>query len=69
MSEPEDRCPACGLPVTTLGAFQAHYRAVARDAPNVAALCTMLGIDYAALKAEDRAQDEERARERGWKLL
>ena len=69
MSELEDRCPACGRPVATLDDFQAHHRAVARDAEHVAALWTLLGIDYAALQAEDRAQAEERARERGWKLL
>ena len=69
MSQPDDRCPACGLPIATLNAFQAHHHAVAHDAPHVAALWTLLGIDYATLRAEDRARVEERVRERGWKLL
>jgi hypothetical protein len=50
-------------------AFQAHLRQVAHDEHHVAALWTLLGIDYAAMKAEDRARAEELARERGWTLL
>ena len=70
MSEPEDRCPACGLPVATIVAFQAHHQAVAHDEQHVAALWSLLGVDYIALiAAEDRAEALERARERGWKLL
>jgi hypothetical protein len=44
--------------VTLLPAFQAHLRAVAANEQHVAALWTLLGIDYAALKAEDRARAE-----------
>ena len=64
-----EHCPVCGWDVTTLPVFQAHLRAVAANEPHVAALWTLLGIDYAALKAEDRAHAEELARQRGWKLL
>ncbi len=54
----EDRCPACGLPVPTVTAFQAHLRATARDEPHIA-----------ALQAEERGARLRRARERGWRLL
>jgi hypothetical protein len=64
-----EHCPVCGWDVTALPAFQAHLRAVAANEQHVAALWTLLGIDYAALKAEDRAHAEELARQRGWKLL
>ena len=69
MSRSADRCPACRRPVTTLDAFQGHHPAVARHAQHVAALWTLLGIDYAALQGDDPAQAEQRARERGWTLL
>ena len=65
----EDRCPACGLPVATVAAFQAHLHAIAGDEAHIAALYTLLGIDYAALKADERAEALERAWERGWRLL
>jgi hypothetical protein len=44
-------------------------RAGAANEQHVAALWTLLGIDYAAMKADDRAHAEELARQRGWKLL
>jgi hypothetical protein len=65
----EDRCPACGLLVRTVPDFQAHHRAIADDEPHIAALYTLLGIDYAALVAEARAARLRRAHERGWRLL
>ena len=65
----EERCPACGLAVPTLPAFQQHLRAVEPDEAHVAALYTLIGVDYARLRAENRAQAEELARERGWRLL
>ena len=69
----EDRCPACGMPIPMISDFQRHLHAVERDAEHVAALYTLLGIDYAALKADERAEALERARERahqrGWRLL
>jgi hypothetical protein len=64
-----ERCPVCGWDVTMMPAFQAHLRAVAKNEAHVAALYSLLGIDYAAMKAEDRAHAEELARERGWRLL
>lgn len=64
-----ERCPVCGWNVTVLPAFQAHLRAVQADEAHVAALWTLLGVDYAALRAEDRQHAEELARERGWRLL
>ncbi len=64
-----ERCPTCGQDVPTLPAFQTHLQAIAGDAPHTAALWTLLGIDYAALRAEDRARAEQLARERGWQLL
>jgi hypothetical protein len=64
-----DRCPRCGLPIGTVLAFRAHLQAIAADAEHVQALWSLLGIDYAAMRAEDRARAEELARERGWKLL
>ncbi len=64
-----ERCPQCGWPVPTILEFQTHLRAVERDEAHVQALWTLLGIDYAALRAEDRARAEELARERGWRLL
>jgi hypothetical protein len=57
------------MPVVTLPDFQRHYRTVQHDEEHVAALYTVLGIDYAAVRAEDRARAEELARERGWRLL
>ncbi|HEY7065332.1 MAG TPA: hypothetical protein VII06_27895 [Chloroflexota bacterium] len=63
------RCPVCAWDVTTLPAFQSHLRQIAHDEEHVAALYSLLGIDYAAMKAEDRAHAEELARERGWRLL
>ena len=69
MSQSEGRCPACGLPVATLVAFQAHHQAVVHDEQHVAALWSLLGVDYIALIAEERAEALERARELGWKLL
>ena len=68
-----DRCPAGGLLVLTLPDFQAHHRVIAGDEAHIAALYTLLGIDYAALQADERAEALERARdrahERGWRLL
>ena len=69
MSQSEGRCPACGLSVATLVAFQAHHQAVAHDEQHMAALWSLLGVDYTALIAEDPAEALERTRERGWKLL
>ena len=69
MSQPKDRCPACGWPVATLDDFQAHHRTVTHDEQHVAALWSLLGVDYIALIAEERAEVLERARERGWRLL
>jgi hypothetical protein len=65
----QERCPVCGWDVTMMPAFQAHFRAVQNNEAHVAALYELLGIDYAAMKAEDRARAEELARERGWRLL
>ena len=64
-----DRCPTCGLTVPTVAAFQEHLHAIAGDEPHLAALYTLLGIDYAALQAGERAEALERARARGWRLL
>jgi hypothetical protein len=64
-----DHCPACGLPVATVAAFQAHLRTIAGDEAHITALYTLLGIDYTALQAAERADALERARERGWRLL
>ena len=64
-----EHCPVCGWDVTTMDQFQAHFRAVAQNEAHVAALYRLLGIDYAAMKAEDRARAEELARKRGWRLL
>ena len=65
----EDRCPACGLLLRTVPDFQAHHRAIAGDEAHLAALYTLLGIDYTSLRAEDRESALERAHERGWRLL
>lgn len=64
-----ERCPVCGQDVTMMPAFQAHLRTVLSDEAHVAALYSLLGIDYAAMRAEDRAHAEALARERGWRLL
>ena len=64
-----ERCPICGWDVTTMPAFQAHFRAVAGNEEHVAALWTLLGIDYTDLKAAEREEALERARERGWEVL
>ena len=64
-----ERCPVCGWDVTMISAFQAHLAAVARDEAHVAALWSLLGIDYAELKAAEREEVLERARERGWEVL
>jgi hypothetical protein len=65
----QERCPVCGQDVTMMPAFQAHLRMVRSDETHVTALYSLLGIDYAAIRAEDRAHAEELARERGWRLL
>ncbi len=65
---PED-CPTCGQAIPTLRAFQTHLQTVAGDELHVAALWTLLGVDYAALGAEDRASTEQRARDQGCTLL
>jgi hypothetical protein len=62
-------CPICGWDVTMLPAFQAHLHAVARDEAHVAALWSLLGIDDADLKAAEREEALERAREHGWEVL
>ena len=68
-----DRCPGCGRPIATIADFQAHFHGIAGNEPHIAALYTLLGIDYAALQADERAEALERARERahqrGWRLL
>jgi hypothetical protein len=64
-----ERCPVCGWDVTMLPAFQAHLRQVAHDDAHVAALWTLLGIDYAQVRADERAEVLERARERGWEVF
>ena len=64
-----ERCPTCGQPVPTLWDFQVHLQAIADDEPHAAALWTLLGIDSAALGAEDRASAAQRARDQGWSLL
>jgi hypothetical protein len=64
-----DRCPKCGMPIPMISDFQRHFRAIQHDEEHVAALYTLLGIDYQAMRAEDRAHGEELARERGWRLL
>jgi hypothetical protein len=64
-----ERCPHCSWPLPTILEFRAHLRAVEHHEAHVAALWTLLGIDYAALKAEERAEVLERARERGWRVL
>jgi len=69
MSASPERCPTCGQAIPTLRAFQTHLQAVAGDELHVTALWTLLGVDYAALKAEDRAGAEQRARDQGWTLL
>ena len=58
-----ERGPACGRDVTTLAALPIQLRRVAGTEQHVAALYTLLGIDYAAMKAADRARAQERARE------
>jgi hypothetical protein len=60
-----ERCPVCGQDVTMMPAFQAHLRTVRSDEAHVAALYSLLGIDYAAMRAEDRAHAEELARAAG----
>jgi hypothetical protein len=64
-----DRCPGCGWPIATVPDFQAHLHVIAGDEPHIARLHTLLGIGYAALKADERSEALERARERGWRLL
>ena len=68
----QDRCPACGLPLATNLDFRAHHHAVAHQEAHVQLLWSLLGIDYAQLQAEERAEARvealERARERGISL-
>jgi hypothetical protein len=64
-----EHCPICGWDVTRLPAFQAHTQAVAHDEAHLAALWSLLGIDYTQLKAAEREEALERARERGWRML
>ena len=53
--------------------MSSHHEAVAEQEAHVQALWSLLGIDHAALQADERAaalaQAEQRARERGWELL
>ena len=69
----QDRCPTCGLPLATILDFRAHHQAIAHQAAPEQALWSLLGIDYARLQAEERAEArahaEQRARECGWELL
>ena len=69
----QDRCPACALPLVTILDFQIHHQAVAANPEHLQALWSLLGIDYAAMLAEERADAradaEQRARERGWEIL
>ncbi|HLH26723.1 MAG TPA: hypothetical protein VK066_29720 [Chloroflexota bacterium] len=62
-------CPTCGYPIPTTREFGLHLRQVARDEAHVATVWTLLGIDYAAMKAAEREELLERARERGWRVL
>jgi hypothetical protein len=64
-----ERCPKCGWPLPTILEFRAHLRHVERDEEHVQAVWSLLGIDYQAMRAEDRARAEELARQRGWRLL
>ena len=68
-----DCCPACGLPLATILDFRAHHHAVASQPAHVQALWSLLGIDYAQMQADERAEERaeaiERARERGWEIL
>jgi hypothetical protein len=64
-----DRCPKCGWPLPTIIEFRDHLHAVEHNEDHVQAVWSLLGIDYAAMRAEDRAHAEELARERGWRLL
>ena len=50
-------------------AFQAHLQAVKNNEAHVAALYSLLGIDYAIIKAGEREEALERAQERGWQIL
>ena len=62
-------CPICGRDVTMMPAFQAHLHAIRSDEAHVAALYSLLGIDYAAMKAQEREELLERTRELGWEVL
>jgi hypothetical protein len=65
----EDRCPRCGLLITTILDLQAHLKAVERDQAHADAVYVLIGVDAARIRAEDRADAEERARALGWRLV
>jgi hypothetical protein len=69
MSTSPDYCPACGLLIFTSEGFRWHLETIQRDEAHTAALWSLLGVDYQTLKAEGRERAEDRARERGWRLL
>jgi hypothetical protein len=64
-----EHCPQGGWPLSAILDLQPHVKAVERNDAHVAACYSLLGVDYARLRAEDRAHAEELARERGWRLL
>ncbi len=69
----QDRCPTCGLPLATILDFRAHHHAVAANPAHLQALWSLLGIDYAQMQADERAEDRaealKRAHERGWEIV
>ena len=64
-----EACPQCGWPVRTTEDFRRHLAQIGGNEAHVQALWSLLGIDYAAMRADDRARAEDLARERGWQVL
>ena len=65
----QEVCPQCGWTVVTVEDFQRHLAQIGNNEEHIQALWSLLGIDHAAMRAEDRARAVDLARERGWELL